>query len=512
MSLPPLWPNQEQGVRDVGLAIHRGERRICLSSPTGGGKTRMAAELIRKWLTSRLKVILYTNRRLLLQQLANNMKDFGFDYSIRMAGRPTDPECPLQIASIQTDSSRVHKTKLWDMHEADRVLVDECHLLKGPNARRLFDEHVNAGGALVGITATPLDLGGIYETLVVAGTTSELRQCGALVPVHHFGPDEPDLKKIKAPVGQDLTLKQNVQAMMRPGIFGRVLTWFQKLNPEHKPSILFAPGVAESRWFAEQFYANGITAAHIDGGEVWINGESIKGVGRDEARDQVLAASRTGRCKVLCNRFVLREGIDAPWLAHGIFATVFGSLGSYLQSGGRLLRASGSMAYVTLQDHGGNWWRHGSLNADRHWNLGDTSAILTGLREDRCRQKKEREPNLCPKCGEIFKGSKCPCGWVIQPGQPKSRPVVQIDGTLKEMKGDVFKPRRLCTRPDGPAKWRIMYYRAKSEKWDATFRQAFAMFAQENQWSWPDPNWPLMPIEDRDAFRRVSEVPTEALR
>ena len=58
---------------------------------------------------------------------------------------------------------------------------------------------------------------------------------------------------------------------------------------------------------------------------------------------------------VLCNRFVC-AGIDAPWLAHGIFATIFTSLQSYLQSGGRLLRSFPGIDAVTIR-HGGNWWR-----------------------------------------------------------------------------------------------------------------------------------------------------------
>src|SRR5262249_13670995 len=160
---------------------------------------------------------------------------------------------------------------------------------------------------------------------IVAGTNSELRQCGALVPCQHFGPDEPDLRKFKKlQAGRDLSEADNVAAIMRPGIFGRVWDSFEKINPAHKPSILFAPGVKESVWCAEQFVSRGVSAAHIDGENVWVDGKWYRS--SREARGDILAASREGRIVVLCNRFVLREGVNATWLAHGIFATVFGSL------------------------------------------------------------------------------------------------------------------------------------------------------------------------------------------
>src|SRR5690606_19790965 len=109
-----------------------------------------------------------------------------------------------------------------------------------------------------------------------------------------------------------------------------------ELNPDRLPTILFAPGVKESIWFAEQFHSKGIRAAHIDGDDIWIDGEYY--TSNHQLREEIRKMSESGELPLVTNRFVLREGIDWPFLAHGIFATVFGSLASYLQSGGRLLR------------------------------------------------------------------------------------------------------------------------------------------------------------------------------
>jgi superfamily II DNA or RNA helicase len=501
------WPHQVRAVEETHAAIARGEKRICVTSPTGGGKTRMMLDLAQHYLDGGKKVVLYTNRKMLVDQTSDVLIDAGMYHGVRAAGYEDERDHPFQVSSIQTENSRVLKRQRWQLHAADLVLVDEAHQQTATVARKLLEAHVQNGAAIVGFTATPLDLGGLYDELIIAGKTTELQTCGALVPCHHFGPDEPDLRKFKRlKAGKDLNERDNHAAMLVPGIFGRVWTWFEKLNPEHKPTILFGPDVQGSVWFAEQFFAKGVSAAHIDGENVWVNGKWYRS--SREARDDVLKGSKDGRIVVLCNRFVLREGINAPWIAHGIFATVFGSLQSYLQSGGRLLRASRGLEFVTLQDHGGNWWRHGSLNADREWNLHDTCAIVAQLREDRLRCKKEREPIRCPQCARIVTTMWCLCGWEARGGR-KSRPVISTDGKLIEMYGDIYQPRRIDERPDAVRNWKRMYYRARNA--GQTFHQAEALYAKEHDWRWPPRTLPLMPITDRDWYRKVNDVPFDRL-
>jgi len=509
-----LWPHQERAIDDIAAAILEGDRRICLSSPTGGGKSRILCRLIEHYVERDWNAVVYTNRRMLVEQLQDVLRDHGIPCGVRAAGHADQREERVQISSLPTERHRTLKESgRWQLHGTGRkclAIFDEAHLNTGKTAREAMQRHLEADHIILLVTATPIGLGDLADKLIVAGTNSELRECGALTKCLHYGPDEPDLKLIKnVRVGKDFTENQLHKVMMTPTIFGRVLSWYDRLNPDRRPTILFAPGVRESIGFAEQFEAHGISAAHIDGQDVWIRGRVERS--SREARASVIEGSRDGNIQVICNRFVLREGIDAPWLAHGIFATVFGSIQSYLQSGGRLLRNHPSLrgGFITIQDHGGNWWRHGSLNADRHWNLDWTEEMVVGVREERLRAKKDKEPFRCPKCGLILMTPCCPqCGHQIVPGR-KSRPVIQIDGTLREMWGDVFKPRRDCTRPGAEQVWEKTYYRARSAR--MTFAQARGLFALENGWTFPPPYFPLMPTVEADWFRRVCDVPTVRL-
>jgi superfamily II DNA or RNA helicase len=504
-----LWPHQQRGIDNVQSAIAHGERRICLTSPTGGGKTEVICRLIETWGDQGLRTAVYTNRKMLVEQLHRVLDRRGIAHGVRASEWESDPDRPVQVCSLQTEHVRMKKSAklagIWNLHKADRVVIDEAHLQTGPVAQKILDQHYGEGAAYLGVTATPVGLSGIYDCLLVAGIPSELRACGSLVPCRHFGPDEPDLRQLKRlRLGEDLSENQQRKAMgPKPQLWGRVWEWFEKLNPEHKPTILFAPGVPESVWFAQQFTNAGVPAAHLDGEEVWVDGQFYQT--SKTAREDVVQRSKDGSIRVICNRYVLREGIDLPWLCHGIFATVFGSLQSYLQSGGRLLRGSAGLEHVVLQDHGGNWWRHGSLNADREWNLDWDCPRIAAQREDRMRAKKDKEPWRCRECAAINQGRRCTqCGH--EPVGKKSRPVMTTEGSLKEMVGDIFRPRRISQRLDGPKVWEKMYWRSRTQKGEKTFRQAMALFAAENNWCWPDPKWPLMPKYEDHSYRLVKDV------
>jgi superfamily II DNA or RNA helicase len=521
------WPHQRRGIDTVLAAIARGQHRILLTSPTGGGKTRMMIGLVQHYLALGLRVQLYTNRRWLLEQVSGVMRGAGIRHGIRAAGYGADHDAPFQISSVQTERSRVLVRKKWELFPCDLALIDEAHLQAGPSAVELMNAHVSRGAAVVGVTATPINLGHAYDELIVAGTPSELRACGALVAARYYAPDEPDVRNlgklnITAAPGEDLSENAQRKLMGAVGddgepterlvqLYGRVLEWFNRLNAARLPSILFAPGVRESIWFAEQFTEAGVPAAHIDGNDIWLDGELLRST--PERREKLLRLSRSGEVVVLCNRFVLREGIDAPWLSYGIGATPFGSLQSCLQSFGRLLRACPGKAEAIIQDHGGNYWRHGSVNEDRVWRLAWSSATVTGEREDRMREKPEEQPVRCPKCTMVstWRGARCPkCGYEL-PRSKISRPVVQLDGTLKEITGDVFRPRRMYRDDDAGKLWESMYHRARSGKWDATWRQAEAMFAVENGGRYPDRGLPFMPANPMDWYDKVSKVPRERL-
>jgi len=476
----PPWPHQLNGVSHCLQLLRENCETMCVTSPTGGGKTAMMVALIREAQSRGLRVSLYANRNLLMQQLIAVLQKHRVRFGVRAAQYEDrlDLDQPVQISSLDTERSRVYRRHQWDLHDADLVLMDEAHNQKAATAQRAISDHAEMGAQIVGFTATPLGVSEVYRNLVVAGYNSELRKCGALVPAQVFAPDEPELHKIKLQATGEYSYRDIKQKIWTPQIFARVYEMWKVYNPDARPALGFAPGVPESRWFSTQFRAKGVNAAHIDGMEVWVDGKEY--TSDPVAREQVIERWRDGDIKVVFNRFVMREGINVPWLYHLILATPIGSLLSYIQIAGRVLRKSPETPdHVVIQDHGGAFWRHGSPNIDRPWaELYDVPVTqVQEMRLDAMREKKEPEPWTCPKCGAVrTRGHKCwQCGHV---SGERQRMVLQASGILKPVLGERLKPRRVKVKPNTQRLWDKIFYgsrRSKSGR-PMSFKQAEALF------------------------------------
>ena len=328
-----------------------GDGRFLLGDFTVTHNTTMLTDMIEWAVQNHKPVALYTQRKMLYDQTCRVLEKAGIRFGKRASGHDPNLFLDVQVCMSQTELSRVYKQEARGLHGASLVLIDELHQHQGPTFTRIVEDHVANGATVIGYTATPLDISNCDE-LLVAGWMSECLKIGALVRPETYAPDEPDLRHIKNyVVGRELTEGENVKSIMRPGVFARVFDAWKKHNPDARPTLGFGPDVAGSLYFAQEFWKNGVSAAHIDGEQIWCNGEFMPT--DDDTRNEIARKSKQGEVKVIFNRFVLREGIDFPWLECGIFATVFGGLTSFLQSGGRLLRAYPGKEKCIINDHGG---------------------------------------------------------------------------------------------------------------------------------------------------------------
>ena len=493
------WPHQSRAVQETWEAVQRGVKRICLTSPTGGGKTEIAQRII-DW---GLPTVFYVNRNLLLEQTAQRLSDY--DFGIQAAGHLPVHGDRLQLASIQTVDRRWRSGR-QELHDAKIVLIDEWHNEKAERSQRILGEHIKRGATVIGLTATPVGLGGIADHLIVAGTNSELRACGALVPAKTFAPNEPDIRAFKGRTKGLLQFKDEYREVMLPVILGSAIEWYRRVNPERRPSVLFAPGVPESRWFSEEFTKAGFPGSHIDGQMLLLNGEEMpaNAANRELLRRAIVSGETLG----VSNRFVLREGINIPEISHCIFCCTFGSLVAYLQSGGRVLRSCDGKPYATIVDHGGNYYRWFSLNDDRIWSLDDTDESVRAKIAEDFRSKKAEEPSVCPKCAKgRHSGATCPhCGFTYK---AKRRVVIQVDGELREMYGDIYRPRKVATTTAHEKLWEECFWRCR--KTGKTFNQARGLFAKLSQGHEPPATFRNIPLDHSDWSMKIIDVPFNRL-
>lgn len=133
------------------------------------------------------------------------------------------------------------------------------------------------------------------------------------------------------------------------------------------------------------------------------------------------------------------------------------------------------------------------------------------IHAERARSDPDRQPGLCPACGIVTGGRQChSCGHVRKAWRP-SRMVVQADGSLVQHTGHAHRPRAVRLEADTEVKWKKCYWRARNARRGMTFQQAIGLFVRDNHY-WPPMTLKLMPVHQRDLFRRVADVPPERLR
>jgi DNA repair protein RadD len=458
--LPPLKGYQQVALDQVRQRRSEdGEngRSTLVVAPPGAGKSRVMTEMAEEELNIGGTVLVKVHRLMLMEQLVKDFQAKGHEVGVLAAGYRPNPEARIQVASPATLMSRVVRRGTMELPDASLVMTDEAHQQASTTERSLVfgsrsgqfvsSGWLSRGTDVVGFTATPVMKQRIYMDMVQLANYSDLRREGMHQPIKVYGPEEIDTSKLKPNASGDFSEKALEKRAQT--IWGSVWVEWYRLNPDALPTILFAPSVASSRWFAHQWVARGVPAAHIDGEMVMLPGPNgqLKTYPADQSsRRDLLAMSRDGTVKIVCNRFVLREGIDMPWLYHGIFATVMGSVSTYLQSVGRLQRywpayASQGDGCKIMQDHGGAYWRHGSPNSDRHWRLGQSAMDVSRTRVRKCMAGELEEGIRCGRCGFWrMRGSVCPsCGHTHT---QSVRAVRMGSGRLVQMAGEVHrKPR-----------------------------------------------------------------------
>lgn len=488
-----LWEHQQRALDDVAAAVLGGSRRIVVASPTGSGKTVIQSEMAGRCAATGKRVVLLTNRRILLKQCADQLVEHGVDFAVVSSEweQYLDSSCAVQLCSIPTLWARRERVEL---PAADLVLVDEAHSNhRGDMAWNLLEHYRQRGAVLVGFTATPVGLAAAYDTLVVAAKTSELLAKGVLVPCDVFAPNQPDVDGVKV-VNGEYSARDLEKRVRSCTVFGHVYPHWDKINPAHLPTVMWAPGKDFSRWFVKMFNDKGVPAAHVDGSTP------------DAEREDIFGRLNDGRLTIVSSCGVLREGWNAPSVACGILLQPCRSLSTYIQIAGRLLRSHPGKEKAILLDHAGAVWAHGSPTNDIDWELGDTNHSIQQ------RAKKKRKENgegpgegiCCPQCHFVRQaGPICPrCGHTC--GE-SVRFVRQTDGKLVKRVSASMTPAQ-AKQADIQRKWDSCFWRCRKAKKELTFSQVKGLFKSEHG-CWPPEGLLRMPAAGSpDWKRKVKEV------
>lgn len=370
-SLRPLRPYQIAAIQSGRQAFREGKRAILFVSPTGSGKTRLGAEFIVNATRTGRRVLWLAHRAELLAQTRETVIGEGIsDVGVISAALPhlRNPRASVQIASLQT----LHARDLAP--EAELVIFDEAHHYVASEWLEFANRYSHA--TRLGLTATPVrsdgtPLGDLFDSLITVASIRDLTEQGYLVPCEVIGPDR----------------HQGSQKLAQEP----VAAWQQYAR--NLRTVVFARSVQHAKDLAEQFRAAGARATHVDGTTPRV------------IREHTLDDFRRGKLDVLVNMFVLTEGFDAPGAECCLLARSCGSLGTYLQMVGRVLRPAPGKTKALLLDLPGVVHNHGMPDADREYSLdgeGIRSVKKPSLRQ--CKHCGAVHPPapVCPRCGHVY--------------------------------------------------------------------------------------------------------------
>jgi superfamily II DNA or RNA helicase len=194
-----LRPYQIEAVAELRRTIGAGQRRVICVSPTGGGKTLIACQVIAGAVAKGSRVLFLAHTREIIKQTSLKLSEAGVGHGIIQAGLVADPAQPVQVASIQTLWTRAMRLDRMPLPAANVLILDECHRTLAPTYKQIIAEYPNA--ILLGLTATPCrgdgrGLGGVFEAIVETPQVAALIEQGYLVGTKVYAPVNPDLRGV----------------------------------------------------------------------------------------------------------------------------------------------------------------------------------------------------------------------------------------------------------------------------------------------------------------------------
>lgn len=370
-----------------------GMKRILLQLATGGGKTAMAAFMMKGAAARGLRCHFHVHRKELIEQTSATFRDVGIPHGFVAAGMPFDPLAPVVLCGVQTLRNR-----LEDCPPPDMILTDECHHKRASTWQDIDRAYPDA--LQVGLTATPerLDGQGLsddYQVMVKGPSTAELIERGYLSSYRYFAPGKPDLVGVPVRAG-DYNRGELGDAMDKPKLIGDVVEHYLRLAKGQR-GVVFAVNREHSRHLADAFQGEGVRAANVDGSM------------DDKERSRIVGAFRAGDLDVMVNVDLFGEGFDVPAMVYAGLCRPTKSLALHLQQVGRALRIFEGKEQAIICDHAGNALSGLGLPDDaREWTLEGRKKRKGGAVNDdaipirqcpECYRVTASTVKVCPGCG-----------------------------------------------------------------------------------------------------------------
>ena len=405
-----LRPYQLKAIEEIRKHFSNGVKKVLLQLSTGGGKTTIFSDILKKLSEKGNKGAIVVRGRKLVDQAHKRLMREDVVHGVRMNSHwCVNTKAPIQVCSIDTMLSRGLTP------EGSLLVIDEAHLFLSKACVEFCDDFLqkNPGAFILAVTATPYSkksMRHFADVVVKPVAITELIDDGYLVPPVYYAPTNPDLTGVRiSNTTEDYVTADLEKILNGNDIVGNLVqNWVN--FAENRSTICFCVSIVHSKHVAEMYNAAGIPARHCDADST------------DEEREQAVKDLEEGRLKVITNVGIFCTGVDIPILGCVQLARPTESYNLYIQMAGRGTRPFKGKDNFILLDNGGNVLRHGFITEEPECNLDGAppkkgSSILI---------------KTCKKCFAVFNqfSSHCPQCGTTSKDPDSERMVSELDGTL----------------------------------------------------------------------------------
>src|SRR6478609_3471984 len=350
------------------------QHHLLYQLPTGGTKTVIFTEIVRRYLSQHnKKVVVLTHRIELCKQTSKMLKGFDVKNKIinsKVKELPDQNDYSCFVAMVETLKNRINDEKLH-LDNIGLVIIDEAHY---NSFRKLLKSFKNA--FILGVTATPLSSNiklprhQSYDELIVGDTISSLIENGFLAKAVTYSYDV-GLTSLKVGINGDYTVKSSDDLYTNMAMQEKLLHAYTEKSLGKK-TLIFNNGINTSLYVYETFREAGYPIRHLDN------------TNSPEDRKEILSWFKHTPDAILTSVGILTTGFDEPTIETVILNRATKSLTLYYQMIGRGSRRLDNKDNFSVIDLGNNAARFGLWNEPVDWQhiFKSPEFYLENLRDD----------------------------------------------------------------------------------------------------------------------------------
>jgi len=342
--------------------------------PTGGGKTVIFSEIVRRYLSKHdKKVLVLTHRIELCKQTSKMLKGFDVKNKIinsKVKELPDQNDYSCFVAMVETLKNRINDEKLH-LDNIGLVIIDEAHYNSFRKLLSFFKKSF-----ILGVTATPLSsniklpMNENYDELIVGDTISSLIEKGFLAKAITYSYDV-GLTSLKVGINGDYTVKSSDDLYSNMAMQEKLLHAYTEKSLGKK-TLIFNNGINTSLYVYDTFKEAGYPIRHLDN------------TSNPEDRRNILSWFKKTPDAILTSVGILTTGFDEPTVETIILNRATKSLTLYFQMIGRGSRKLQNKDVFSVIDLGNNAARFGLWSDPVDWQhiFKSPEYYLENLRDD----------------------------------------------------------------------------------------------------------------------------------